>query len=258
MVVPGAWLVAMDGEFGRQWWHAGNSVLGSTLSCQEYWLQDSWTATQPTNLKEQKNHLFFLQICKFCNLNIHLWWAKHDKGGKRTWLQRRRGKSDWLRPRQLWRPLLPRGGSERPGRSGLHRHSGDSRVLTQVKPFSAGWPWARSLPTDDFSVFGGQTSFPLAMCHGGELCGPAGLFGAKHEPLLADTHKKVAQVNRGAVLSSWLLFPGSRRPSPIRVLLTSDLPFPNWPGTGTPAINITIPWRSSHTLRSWTSGDGGL
>ena len=36
------------------------------------------------------------------------------------------------------------------------------------------------------------------MCHGGELCGPAGLFGAKHEPLLADTHKKVAQVNRSS------------------------------------------------------------
>ena len=56
----------------------------------------------------------------------------------------------------------------------------------------------------------------------------------------------------------WLLVPGSPLPSPIRAPRTSDLPFPNWPGTGMPAISITIPWRSSPTSRSWTSGDGAL
>ena len=34
-MVPGVWPVVMDGEFGRQWWRAGNSVSGRTPSCPE-------------------------------------------------------------------------------------------------------------------------------------------------------------------------------------------------------------------------------
>ena len=35
------------------------------------------------------------------------------------------------------------------------------------------------------------------MCDGGKLRGQAGVCGENHEPVLADTHKKVAQVLRG-------------------------------------------------------------
>ena len=144
---------------------------------------------------------------------------------------------------------------------------------------TTGRPWAWSLPADDLGVLGRQTTFPLTMCHGGELRGPASVRGANHQPVLADSRKKVAQVRRLPVsptthlISSeagnlslvcgefWpigFFFTGSPLPSPTRGPQTSDPQFRNWRGTGTLATNIIIPWRSSPILRSWISGAGGL
>ena len=43
------------------------------------------------------------------------------------------------------------------------------------------------------------------MCHGGELRGPASVRGANHQPVLADSRKKVAQVRRFVSLTNHLI-----------------------------------------------------